>query len=134
MKQRVHADQCGFFCRRQHCSFEGMDLHCGVVAKHVVHVSHILAWKDTGYNQHLLQVASPVLSLMGNSQVTAVRDGQHAIDEVHLQGGADAFAIILTDLQMPHKVPPAVALFSLLIKHLRVAACPLHVCAVHVTT
>ena len=38
------------------------------------------------------------------SIVTTVWDGQQAVNEIHRQGGAKAFDVILTDLQMPHKV------------------------------
>ena len=40
-------------------------------------------------------------------------DGQQAVDEIHRQGGPDAFEVILTDLQMPHKVPPSYLVFCL---------------------
>lgn len=51
-------------------------------------------------------MALRIVSLVCNSKVMAVQDGQQAVDEIHRQGGADAFDIIPTDLQMPHKVPP----------------------------
>ena len=47
-----------------------------------------------------------------------LKDGQQAIDEIHHQGGADAFDIVLTDLQMPHKVPPTAA-WLLPLEHLQ---------------
>lgn len=46
------------------------------------------------------------MDLLGISRVMAFKDGQQAIDEIHRQGGSDAFDIILADLQMPRKVPP----------------------------
>ena len=54
-------------------------------------------------------MALRVLDLLGIGRVMALKDGQQAIDEIHRQGGADAFDIIITDLQMPHKVPPTAA-------------------------
>ena len=48
----------------------------------------------------------------------AFKDGQQAIDKIHRQGGADAFDIILSDLQMPHKVPPT-AVELLPLEHLQ---------------
>ena len=56
---------------------------------------------------------------MGHSKVTLARDGQQAVDEVQAQGGAGAFDIILTDLQMPHKVPNSCCLVSSFLIHVR---------------
>ena len=52
----------------------------------------------------LVQVALRILNSVGVSKVTVAQDGQQAVDEIRRKGGADAFAIVLTDLQMPCKV------------------------------
>ena len=51
-----------------------------------------------------MQVAIRLTKLVYYSNVTSVKDGQQAIDEIHRQAGPDAFDVILTDQQMPHKV------------------------------
>ena len=58
------------------------------------------------------------MDLLGISRVMALKDGQQAIDEFHRQGGADAFDIILSDLQMPYKVPSTAA-WLLPLEHLQ---------------
>ena len=92
--------------RRQQFSLEGrVCCHGDVADYHVVPCVAEAQSRRILTKTTLVQMALRILNLRGHSKVTVVREGQQAVDEIHRQGGPDAFDIILTDLQMPHKVP-----------------------------
>ena len=76
----------------------------------------------------LVQVALRILYSVGVSKVTVAQDGQQAVDEIRRKGGADAFDIILTNLQMSRKVLDKCCLVSPFFSSFATIVCQLSYC------